>query len=225
MIRVLIIEDDPMVARINKNYIESVDGFKILGICGNEVEALEFIKKREVDLIILDIYLPKGDGISILKEIRKIRTNCDVIMVTASTELDNIKDSLRLGVIDYLIKPFEFARLKKALENYLARCSILNGSRTIKQEDIDMFTSSNISLIDETIQKGLNRLTLNRIMRFIEKNAEKQLSVEEISEGLDITKVTVRRYMDYLEKIGYIVREIEYGSVGRPAYKYKIVKF
>lgn len=223
MTKVLIIEDDPMVAQINKNYIESVEGFKVTGICKNEVDALEFIKKNIIDLVILDIYLPKGDGISILKEIRKTQINCDVIMVTASAEVDKINDAMRYGVIDYLIKPFEYDRLKKSLDSYISRNNILGSRGTIKQEDIDRLMISGANLSDEAIPKGLNRLTLNRFVTFIERKGDRLLSTEEISEGLGITKVTVRRYMDYLEKIGFVVQEIEYGAVGRPSYQYRML--
>lgn len=153
MVKVLIVEDDPMVAQINKNYIESVEDFKVIGICKNEEEALSFIKNKEVDLVILDVYLPKGDGISILKEIRKIRTDCDVIMVTASAEVEKINDALRFGVIDYLIKPFEYDRLKKALESYQSRYNVLKSGKTIRQEDLDRLMTSGGGLSDETIQK------------------------------------------------------------------------
>lgn len=223
MTKVLIIEDDPMVAQINKNYIESVEGFKVIGICKNEIDALEFLKKNIIDLVILDIYLPKGDGISILKEIRKTQINCDVIMVTASAEVDKINDAMRYGVIDYLIKPFEYDRLKKSLDNYISKNNILGSGDTIKQEDIDRLLISDGSFSDEAIPKGLNRLTLNRFITYIERKGDKLLSTEEISDGLGITKVTVRRYMDYLEKIGFVVQEIEYGSVGRPSYQYRIL--
>ncbi|NLY44992.1 MAG: response regulator [Tissierella sp.] len=101
MIRVLIVEDDPMVAKINRNYIESVDGFIIVSIATNYIEAINILKNNNIDLVLLDVYLPKGDGISILKEIRKKQLKCDVIMVTASAEIQKIDSALRLGVFDY----------------------------------------------------------------------------------------------------------------------------
>jgi response regulator of citrate/malate metabolism len=224
MTKVLIVEDDPMVAQINKNYVSSVDGFQVIGIAKNEIEAISYIKKRVVDLVILDIYLPKGDGISILKEVRRIQAKCDVIMVTASAEVEKIDEALKYGVIDYLIKPFEYERLKKSLENYQSRQYTLSKDNKISQSDIDRLLISRINLPDETIQKGLNRLTLKRVISVIEKKADKFLSVEELSEELGLTKATVRRYMDYLDRIGYVIQEIEYGSVGRPLYLYKKMK-
>ncbi len=224
MKNVLIVEDDPMVAQINKNYVESVEGFKVIGIATNGGNAMEFFKKNRIDLIILDIYMSKVDGISLLKEIRQKNMMCDVIMVTAAKESDKIDDALKLGVIDYLIKPFEYERLKKSLENYLNRYNLFKKKGSMKQEDIDKITMGTISLSGDNLPKGLNKMTLDRVTRYLEANRNKLLSSEEISDRLGVTKVTVRRYMDYLEKIGLIKQEIEYGSIGRPSYKYRCMK-
>lgn len=223
MIRVLIVEDDPMVAKINRNYIESVDGFMVVSIATNYIEAINILKCNNIDLVLLDIYLPKGDGISILKEMRKKQFRCDVIMVTASAEIEKIDSALRLGVFDYLIKPFEYERLRRSLEDYQTRFQVLKLKEDIKQRDLDKLFLYGNSGESKTLQKGLNKLTLNRVIKFMDKNQDKLLTAEEISDELGLTKVTIRRYMDYLESIGFIVRDIEYGAVGRPLYKYKKV--
>lgn len=220
MINVLIIEDDPMVAHINNTYVNSVDGFKVVGIAKNYTEAISFIKKQEVNLLLLDIYLPKGDGISILREIRGKQIECDVIMVTASSEIDKIDEAFKYGVVDYLIKPFEYERLKMSLINYQSRHSTLSGDKEITQSDIDREFVSRVNLEDDRIPKGLNNLTLNRISRILEEK-KSFVRIDEISDEIGLTNVTVRKYMDYLEKIGYVIKEIEYGSVGRPSFLYK----
>lgn len=223
MDRVLIVEDDPMVGKINKNYIESVEGFQVVKICKDEIEALSYLKKNPVDLIILDVYLPRGDGLSILNKLRKEEIESEVIMVTASGEVDKIDYALKLGVIDYLVKPFEYKRLKEALKKYSAKKSLLSRKNVITQEDIDKLLNRDFSQ-ELDIQKGLNKYTLNSIISFFQREDRTKLSAEEISEELDISKVTVRRYMDYLEEIGYIFKEAEYGAVGRPQYLYTFIK-
>lgn len=72
MIKVLIVEDDPMVAHINKKYTESVAGFSVTNICSNGKEALEIINNTTIDLIILDLYMPKLDGRGFLKGNKKL---------------------------------------------------------------------------------------------------------------------------------------------------------
>jgi response regulator of citrate/malate metabolism len=221
MFSVLIVEDDPMVAKINKSYVESVNNFKVIAIVEDYKKAISFLKKNDVDLVILDIYLPGEDGISILEEIRKHNYACDVIMVTASAEVNDIDKALKLGVIDYLIKPFEYERMKIALERYQSKYNTLNKQNTIKQEDLDKILVNKSLIKDNTIPKGISRSTLNKILSFIKEKGDKPLSADEIGQELNITPVTVRRYMNYLEKIGFVIHITEYGSVGRPSYLYK----
>lgn len=223
MRRVLIVEDDPMVGKINKNYIESVKGFQVIGICKDEIEALDFLKKNKVELVILDVYLPRGDGLSILRKLRNENIKCDVIMVTASAEVDKIEGAFEMGVVDYLVKPFEYERLKRSLQRYNAKRDLLDAKKTLTQKDIDGYLKSEFDYIKD-IPKGLNKYTLKDIMRFLEDTNSQRLSAEDISEELDISKVTVRRYMDYLEERGCVIKEAEYGSVGRPLYLYTFIQ-
>jgi two-component system, CitB family, response regulator MalR len=72
MIRVLIVEDDPMVADLNRKFIERVSEFTIEGIASNGEEALAILKENKIDLVILDIYIPKLNGMELLSEMRKL---------------------------------------------------------------------------------------------------------------------------------------------------------
>lgn len=222
MIKVLIVEDDPMVAQINRSYVESIDDFKVISIAKDESEALKVLNKENVDLVIIDIYLPKGDGISLLSKIRTNHIKTDVIMVTAASDVDTIKEALRLGAIDYLIKPFEYERLSKTLESYKSRKYILESKKNINQSQLDELFISQPD--DEVLPKGLNDRTLTRIKNYISLLNKDSFYVDDISVGLDISKVTVRKYMEYLEKTNYLLQELEYGQVGRPTYVYKLLK-
>lgn len=224
MTRVLIVEDDPMVAKINKSYIESVKGFKVVEILKNGEEALKYLDENQVDLIILDVYMPKMDGLEFLKEIRQKEINCYVIMVTAAKEVEKIHDAMQLGVVDYLIKPFEYERLKKALENYNIRSKLLSGKESIDQNDIDSLMMMNFKPSENNLPKGLNRITLDRVLKYVKSNQDKSLTADDIAKGLGVTKATVRRYMNYLEGIGVVKQGAEYGALGRPLFKYKYIK-
>lgn len=224
MVKVLIVEDDPMVAQINKNYIGSVEGFEVVNILNDGKEALKFLNENHIDLIILDIYMPKLDGISFLMELRKRLITCDVIMVTAAKEVEKIHDAMQLGVVDYLIKPFEYERLRKSLENYKLRSNLFKTKDSVDQEDIDNIMMVGSKFAEDILPKGLNRMTMNRILSFIESNKFKSMNVDEIAQGVGVTKVTVRRYMNYLEKRGFIKQEAEYGSLGRPSHIYRCVE-
>ncbi|SNS74827.1 two-component system, CitB family, response regulator/two-component system, CitB family, response regulator DctR [Anaerovirgula multivorans] len=224
MIKVLIVEDDPMVSQLNKKYVETVKGFKVVYMAGNGQEALNFLKNHSVDLIILDVFMPKLDGISLLKEVRRRSIKTDVILVTAAKESENIDEVLRLGAVDYLIKPFEYQRLKSTLDSYIERHQLLNHKNTIFQKDIDKIMKQNADLLEKDYQKGIHKKTLERIRRFMKHNEEKYLTSEEVAEKMEVSRVTVRRYLEYLVSLEELILEIEYGSIGRPKHLYKYKK-
>ena len=224
MINVLIVEDDPMVASINKRYVESIEGFSVAGTATNGEEALRLIKNRNIDLIILDIYMPRIDGISFLKKIRQNNITIDVILVTAAKETESFDQSMALGAVDYLVKPFEYERFKKSLENYRRRHKILSGKNVIRQEDIDKITRADSGEREKSTPKGLHIKTLNRVRNYMCDKKGALVSADEAARALSITKVTVRRYLDYLASIGEIEIEVDYGAVGRPTNLYRFIK-
>lgn len=221
MVKVLIVEDDPMVAQINKKYIESIEGFEVINVIPNGDQALKFLERTKVDLVILDIYIYKLDGITVLKKMRQKHIMSDVILVTAAKDADKIDDALKLGAVDYLVKPFEYERLKKSLEDYLLRTRVLKYGSLIDQKDIDQIMMRCTSSLDDRLPKGLNKNTLERIIRYLENSDDRLLTSDEISDKLGVTKVTIRRYLDYLERIGTVKLIIEYGAIGRPSHRYQ----
>jgi len=224
VIRVLIVEDDPMVAQLNKNYVNSIEDFKVTAIAGNGEEALEIIKTQEFDLIILDIYMPKVDGLKLMKAIREKQLMLDIILVTAAKEVENIDEVLKLGAIDYLIKPFSYKRFKKSLLNYKERYLLLKNKKIIQQQDIDLIIDFNSKPMQQELQKGLNEKTLNRIRNFIKNYNKESFTCDEISLKLGISNVTLRRYLEHLSQRNEVKIEIEYGNVGRPCYVYRYLQ-
>ncbi|SKC80919.1 response regulator [Maledivibacter halophilus] len=223
MIDVLIVEDDPMVSKLNRQYVESVGGFNVKGEIQNGEEALKFCKKNKIDLIILDIYMPRLNGVAFLKELRKRNIMVDVILVTASKETQNIDEVLKLGAVDYLIKPFDYERFKNSLENYSKRYEFLHSTGTVKQEELDRITKALESKTNTGLRKGLHKKTLKRIRQFLKDNSNEYLTSEIIAKEVPLSKVTIRRYLEYLESIGEVKLEVEYGSVGRPSHLYKYI--
>lgn len=223
MIKVLIVEDDPMVAQLNKRYVECINGFQVIAIACNGEDALRYVKNSTIDLIILDIYMPKLDGVSFLKELRKRAIKIDVILVTAAREAENIDEVLKLGAVDYLIKPFEFERLKHSLDNYLLRHELLNNKNQIEQEDIDRITNKQEKNSSYPLKKGLHKNTLESIRNFVRNNRSQAVTSEEVAERIGVSRVTARRYLEYLVSIQEVKLEIEYGSTGRPSHLYRYI--
>ena len=218
--KILIVEDDPMVALINKRYLENM-GFKdILGPVQTEEEIIKVLDKENIDLILLDVYLPKKNGIDILKSLRYKKYLTDVIMITAANSVEEVKRAFAYGVTDYLVKPFEFERFEEAINKYKQKNNLLNKREALSQQDIDVISKS----LEEKIElpKGLNQKTLDRIMEFLKENQGKVWTLREIAYELKISNVTIKKYMDYLEDVKKVNVTLTSGNVGRPEYKYTL---
>ncbi|HCX04615.1 MAG TPA: hypothetical protein DHM42_09000 [Clostridiales bacterium] len=223
MINVMIVDDDAMVLDLNRRYVERIEGFSVKALAGSGEEALDYLKNKTIDLIILDIYMPKMDGLSLLKRIRSISLKTDVILVTAAKDAEKIDTALKLGAVDYLVKPFQFERLKESLDKYLKRYQLLNNLKEIDQKEIDKITSKEKTKEKNKIQKGLHKNTLLKIKNYMKENKDRFHSSDQVADALGFSKVTVRKYLEYLEEIGEVRVEVEYGSIGRPCHLYKII--
>ena len=218
--KILIVEDDPMVALINKRFLENM-GFKdILGPVQTEEEIIKVLDKENIDLNLLDVYLPKKNGIDILKSLRYKKYLTDVIMITAANSVEEVKRAFAYGVTDYLVKPFEFERFEEAINKYKQKNNLLNKREALSQQDIDVISKS----LEEKIElpKGLNQKTLDRIMEFLKENQGKVWTLREIAYELKISNVTIKKYMDYLEDVKKVNVTLTSGNVGRPEYKYTL---
>ncbi|UOF92574.1 response regulator [Fodinisporobacter ferrooxydans] len=226
-IRVLLIEDDPMVQEVNRQFVENVVGFTVVGIANNGVEGIQKINDLKPDLVLLDVFMPLKDGLDTLAQIRE-QVEVDVIIITAANDMRTIRWFLQKGAVDYIIKPFKFERIKKSLENYSARKRSLDEGRSVTQAELDqllhgkhLMEHMNAPKKQMILPKGLNEITLNRILEFLTKQSV-SLSAEEVAEGVGIARVTARRYLEYLEENGSVKIDIQYGGVGRPVNRYLI---
>ncbi|RNF38988.1 response regulator [Planococcus salinus] len=225
MIKVMIVEDDPMVAALNRQYVEQLEGFAVVASSSNAKEAEKVLAKTEVNLLLLDIHMPGMDGIDFLREIREERLDLDVILITAASEIGRIQQALRLGAVDYLIKPFEFSRFQEALTQYRSQYAKLEDKGKISQQDLDRMLhkksqpgSGSPKL--QSLPKGLTKTTLSRISEVILSKGTEAFSTEEIAEASQISRVSIRKYLKFLTQIGYLEETLIYG-VGRPIYQYR----
>ncbi len=225
LIKVFIVEDDPMVSSINKQFTEKVAGFKVVGISTSETDALEKIKELKPDLILLDVYLPKGNGVHLLKQIRHENIPTDIILVTAAKDTQTIQETLRYGAVDYLIKPFDFDRLQQALLNYLTLRQLIDGHTNLSQDEFDHYNISsdtgNLNHLS-SLPKGVHFLTLKQLLSYLDSQQE-ALSCQQIADALSLSKITAWRYLEYLVDKGKVQITLEYGSIGRPTKHYRIV--
>lgn len=138
MYHVIIIEDDPMVAAINRQYTEVCPSFRVDKVFKNGTEALEYLKKHTADLIILDYYTPLMNGAEFIDRLHGMGQAPSIIMVTSANDTDIVRSLISRGVIDYLVKPFEFSRFKAALDKFSDTMEYLEKKQAhLNQDSID----------------------------------------------------------------------------------------
>ena len=221
MYKVLIVEDDPMVAMINEQYIRRVHDFCVASKCRNGREALEYLAANEVDLLVMDVYMPQMDGFETLRQIRNRQISVSAIMVTAANDRSSLEEALQLGVLDYLVKPFTFERFRIALDKYLAHAAALKEFDTLNQKNIDFIMDRAHQIANDSYPKGIQQKTLELILNHLRENAGKWLTGDEIAEQIGLTSVTVRRYLSYLMESGQLSGEMNYETGGRPCMRYR----
>jgi response regulator of citrate/malate metabolism len=221
----MIIEDDPMVRHVNAKFLKKLPDFSLVKIASNLTEAKDNILSSKIQLILLDIFLPRENGIDFLKWLRKEEIDVDVILITADKSSETIQDAFRYGAMDYLIKPFTFERFKEALLQYKVRQQNFKSTEFIEQDELDKYIfGSKTSEGDSPseLEKGLNKYTYKMIWDVFIQSENNSYTAEELAETLGIARVTVRRYLEYLDREGKLDLFIEYGKVGRPQHKYRL---
>jgi two-component system, CitB family, response regulator DctR len=222
-IRVLIVEDDPMVADINRSFTENIDGFKVVGTARNGREALDMCRDRRPDLVILDVFMPGIDGMGVLAGLRRTETAVDIIMITAASDGATISKAMRHGIAGYIIKPFKFERYRSVLESYREFQRKTRQSVNLDQADIDKVFAARPDYDAREMPKNFHVQTLNSIVDFLFACSQPQSS-EEVAAGIGISRVTARRYLEYLVSQGRLQMLLDYAAVGRPVHRFRIVE-
>lgn len=133
MQKILLAEDDPNLGELIKDYLELKGKFEVV-LCQDGQTALETFKSTEFDLCILDVMMPKKDGFSLGKDIRKIDTTVPIIYATAKGMMEDKTQAFELGGDDYITKPFRIEELLLRINALLKR-----SAKDKEEENIDKF--------------------------------------------------------------------------------------
>lgn len=220
-IQILLIEDDLMVQEVNRMFIEKVKGFNVIGVAANGIEGRRKVEELQPDLVLLDIFMPNEDGLKTISKLRQEQLDVDIIAVTAANDTSTVKKLLRYGVVDYIVKPFTFERLKQALEQYKEMYDQLNRNSKFSQDKLDEVMMQKENSKSNELPKGLQLMTLNQILEYLEQ-MDSPKSAEEIGLEVGLARVTVRRYLNYLETTKKVEMELTYGTIGRPIQLYRL---
>ena len=222
MIDVLIVEDDPMVAELNRGYLQRLEGFHVSGVVGTAQKALDFLSRQSVSLLLLDVFMPGRDGLALLQEVRLLHPQVDVIMVTAARNSQDIQKALRLGVIDYLVKPFVFERFQASLMAYQSRRILLLQEGELNQEDLDkrIFTHSSGSGGEwSPLPKGVDNTTLGMV-RNVLAGLEEEFSLKDLEPLTGLSRISLKKYLNHMQEQGEVETRLVYSRMGRPVTLY-----
>ena len=222
MYQVIIIEDDPMVAAIDKQYVEADSQFRVVRTFKSGGEALAHLPELKADLIILDYYTPGMNGTEFVDQLHTLGESPFIIAVTSANDTHIVQGLLARGVLDYLVKPFQFPRFRQALDRFLqARRLLEQGPGSMDQSAIDQLVHHREAVPPGTpLDKGVNFSTLSRIRRFFDENPEHFFTSEQIAEHVGLSRITVRRYVNYMVDQEEITSSIDYQTGGRPSIRY-----
>ncbi|CAN5460532.1 response regulator [soil metagenome] len=226
MIRVLIVEDDPLIAEAHHQYTQRVTGFTVFVTAGTGKAALRAAASAAaagapIDLVLLDIGLPDASGIEVASALGGIRPAPDIIAISSERDLAVVRSAVAHGVAMYLLKPFTFAAFRDKLEHYREyRTALSAGGPAAGQHEIDRAMNA-LRTADQrsSMPKGVSADTLDLITRAL-RDTPAGLNASEAAAQLGISRVTAWRYLERLADDGVVFRETEYGRTGRPQITY-----
>lgn len=219
-VRVLVVEDEGRAAEAHAAYVGRVPGFELAGVARSAQEAARFLGSDvQVDLVLLDMHLPDGHGLSLLQRLRAAGHLCDVIAVTSARDADVVRSAVAQGVVLYLVKPFAFSTFRAKLEQYAAyRAQLTDGP--VAQDDVDRMFGSLRTSGPGLLPKGMSGDTLRAVTAVL-RASDEALSATQVAAQVGASRVTARRYLEYLADSGQVERRPRYGGSGRPEVEYR----
>ena len=223
MIRTLVVDDDFRVAELHCAYVSRVAGFGVVGRAHTGAEALQEVHRALPDVVLLDLYLPDMSGLDVLQRLRERgHPAVDVIAITAARDVSSLQIAMRGGVVHYLIKPFRFAAFEEKLTSYAAARARLARLAEADQRQVDGIFAALRTSRPEQLPKGLSDATLGLVIQALGRSRS-GLTASVVAEAAGLSRVTARRYLDYLCQLSMAEVTMRYGGPGRPEHRYQLV--
>ena len=224
MIQVLLVDDEALTLELHRNYIDRLEGFEVVAECTGARAAITALTEKSpeggIDLVLLDVTMPDGTGLDVLRHVRARGSQVDVIAITGVRDAETVRQMLALGVAQYLVKPFTFAMFRDRMAQYREyhqRATDAAGPTT--QEEIDALLGALRPTATITLPKGLSAETYDRVREVLRNRGP--LSASEAASALGMSRVAARRYLEHLCTAGVVTRNARYGGGGRPETEYR----
>jgi response regulator of citrate/malate metabolism len=225
VIMVLVVEDELTAGDALVQYVERVPGFEVIGHVRTGAEALQRLSSDRVDLVLMDIYLPDMSGLDVLRRMRGTGNMADVVAVTRARDLSVVRAAVSFGAIQYLLKPFTFATVRQRLERYQRYRSLLpEDEHVLAQHEIDHLLRGPRGIAFDDLPKGISPESLRAVVSALEQaGPDTGASAVEVADSSGTSRVTARRYLEYLHACGVVDRGARYGGAGRPEVEYRLL--
>ncbi|MEE3662891.1 response regulator [Brenneria sp. g21c3] len=224
LIDVMIVEDESQLSQLYAELIDNHPWLRLVGGASTLREARELIQAKRPQLLLLDNYLPDGQGISLMESDLIKKMNCSVIFITAASDMDTCSQAIRCGAFDYILKPISWTRLKHSLERFIQFNQTQRSWKVVDQQNVDsLYQLQSKDFMPKAGNKGIEENTLLLIEEIFAQDAARCYSVDEIADKTGLSKTTVRRYLEHGVQSGRLRVEMLYGKIGHPRRMYRRV--
>ena len=218
-LRVLVVDDEPTVAAAHSTYVQRTPGFALAATVGTAREAVRVLGGRQVDLVLLDLHLPDGNGLDIVRALRSAAHPVDVLTITAAREVELVRGAVSLGIVGYLLKPFSYADLRERLDAYRSYRAGLEALDCAQQGRLDamLWDLHRPPASQPPPVKGLSTELLDQVVGALRSpESPGGMSASAVAVQLGVSRVTARRYLQHLCDCGLAARTQRVGGSGRP---------
>lgn len=213
--RILVVDDDFRVAALHAKIVDTMVGLTTVGSARTVSEARAILEREHVDLALVDVYLPDGSGIDLVREMQ-----CDAFILGAADDAASVRAGLAAGALQYLIKPFPATELARRLGAYTAYRRILVGAE-VTQEQVDAAASVLRSERPAPRRDDSGSVTEGRIVEALRRSGAPMLA-DDIAADVGVSPATARRYLADLVREGTLTMALQYGTTGRPRQRYAL---
>jgi response regulator of citrate/malate metabolism len=209
---VLVVDDDFHVADLHRRQVDEVPGFRALEPVGTLAAARSALSGGAVDLVLVDVYLPDGSGLDLLRSI-----DTDAFVLSAASDSGTVRRAMRSGALAYLIKPFAAGVLAERLQAYARSRNVLDERSTLDQEAVERafrILHAGDSGGASPSRAATAALVLEQLVTGEERSAA------EVAAAIGVSRATAQRYLAQLTADGTVAMQLRYGAAGRPEHRY-----
>ncbi|PYY64095.1 two-component system response regulator [Curtobacterium sp. MCPF17_003] len=209
---VLVVDDDFHVADLHRRQVDEVPGFRALEPVGTLAAARAALSSGTVDLVLVDVYLPDGSGLDLLRSI-----DTDAFVLSAASDSGTVRRAMRSGALAYLIKPFVAGVLAERLQAYARSRNVLDERSTLDQEAVERafrILHAGDSGGASPSRAATAALVLEQLV------AGEERSAAEVAAAIGVSRATAQRYLAQLTADGTVAMQLRYGAAGRPEHRY-----